>query len=150
MSNPSTTGDQILDSVVRAGEMMPSQDEQAAMLGQVYYLLKDDEVSAILRGSPDLVCLIPFFSHLSRTSNLDKKTVEMLKLRLKMALRLVLLCQREPNLVNVALYNALLAYGYAALEDGIQGWRGRLCTEKIKTYKVETQAQKRNKVLGLF
>lgn len=151
MSQPyPSTGDQVLDSVVRSGEMQPSQDEMASMLGQVYYLLKDDETFQLLREDPDMKNLMPMLSHLLRTSNLDKKTIEIAKLRWRIACRLVLLCQKEAVLVNVAKFNAWLVFGYAAIEDAKEGWRGRLVTEKIKTYKVETQAQRRGKFLGIF
>lgn len=143
------TGDQVLDRIISGESMQPSTDDLAFYIGQIYYLVKDDEINQQLKTDPAMRPLMPVLSHLLRTSNLDDKTIKIAKLRWRIACRLQLLCQKNPTVVSLAKFNSWLIYGYAALEDAKRGWRGRLVTEKIKTYRVEVGEQKRRRFLGL-
>lgn len=122
-------------------------------MGQIYYLVKDEETQALLRDDPDLKELMPALSHLLRTSNFtDKNVVKEMKLRWRRACRIQLMVKKTPRLVSQAKFDAWVNFGYAAIEDAVDGWRGRLVTERIKTYKIETGSQPKSwwrRMLGM-
>lgn len=143
--------DQILQNVLATETSLPTtQEDWIQYLGQIYFLVKDPETFLLLYEDPDMKPLMPTLSHLLRTSYLDKKTITIMKLRWRRAVRLQLLCLKEPSLVNQAKYDSWLNFGFAAIEDAREGWRGRLVTERIKVHKVETSAKKRGRFLGMF
>jgi hypothetical protein len=111
-------------------------------MGQIYYLVKDEETQALLRDDPDMKELMPALSHLLRTSNTtDKNVIKEMKLRWRRACRIQLMVKKSPKLVSQAKFDVWVNFGNAAIEDMIEGWRGRLVTERIKTYKIETGSQ---------
>jgi hypothetical protein len=127
-----------------------SPEEEQQMMAQIYYLIKDPIVQKMLLDDPNMKALLPALSHLIRTSNLDKNTVTLLKLRWKVACRLQLLIKQKPDLVSLAKFQAWVMFGYAALEDTINGWRGRIVTERQRIYKVESGNRQRKKFLGIL
>jgi len=113
-------------------------------MGQIYYLVKDEETQALLRDDTDLREIMPALSHLLRTSNFtDKAVIKEMKLRWRRACRIQLMVKKSPSLVSQAKFDAWVNFGYAAIEDAVEGWRGRLVTERIKTYKIETGSTKK-------
>jgi hypothetical protein len=120
------------------------------MMGQMYYLAKDEEISKLVAEDPSLKALTPTLSHLLRTSNLDKDTIKEMKIRWRMACRLQILIGRNPDLGSYSKYQSWVNFGYAAIEDTKEGWRGRLLTERIKIMKVEMGQPRRRKLLGIF
>jgi len=145
-------GDEILARIVH-GEAMKqvTTEDYYQYMGQIYYLVKDEEVQQLLRDDPNMKVLLPALSHLLRTSNItDKKTILRMKLRWRRACRIQLMVMNSPNLISQAKFDAWVNFGVAAIEDTIEGWRGRLVTERIKTYKVETSSPQRKKFLGIF
>lgn len=144
--------DEILARIV-AGEAMKqvTTEDYYQYMGQIYYLVKDEESQAILREDPNMRVLLPALSHLIRTSNFtDKLVIKEMKLRWRRACRIQLMVMNSPNLVSQAKFDVWVNFGYAAIEDARDGWRGRLVTERIKTYKVESSAPQRKKFLGIF
>lgn len=144
--------DETLMRIVQ-GEAMKqvTTEDYYQYMGQIYYLVKDEEVQKLLREDPNMKVLMPALSHLLRTSNItDKTTRREMKLRWRRSCRLQLLVMSSPNLVSIAKFDAWVNFGIAAIEDTDAGWRGRLITERIKTYKVETSAPPRKKILGIF
>lgn len=151
MSQEDQLEDAILGQVLQSETMLPTtQEDWIQYLGQIYFLVKDPETFLLLYEDPAMKPLMPTLSHLVRTSYLDKKTITVMKLRWRRALRLQLLCQKNPTLVSQAKFDSWLNFGYAAIEDAREGWRGRLVTERIKVHKIETSAKKRGRLLGLF
>jgi len=145
-----TEADAAMERARNAESLQPAGEDMLQYIGQTYYLIKDDDVRQMILTDPDLKPLLPALSHLLRTGNLDKKTIQIAKLRWKITCRLQLLCKRKPDLVSLAKYNCMLIYGFGVLEDAKQGWRGRLVTEKIRTYRVDSLTQRRKKFLGVF
>jgi hypothetical protein len=144
--------DEILARIV-AGEAMKqvTTEDYYQYMGQIYYLVKDEETQTILRTDPNMKVLMPALSHLLRTSNFtDKLVVKEMKLRWRRACRIQLMVMNSPNLVSQAKFDCWCNFGYAAIEDAVEGWRGRLVTERIKTYKVESTTPQRKKWLGIF
>ena len=144
--------DEILARIV-SGEAMKqvTTEDYYQYMGQIYYLAKDEESQAILRADPNMKVLMPALSHLLRTSNFtDKLVIKEMKLRWRRACRIQLMVMNSPNLVSQAKFDVWVNFGYAAIEDARSGWRGRLVTERIKTYKVESSAPQRKKFLGIF
>lgn len=134
----------------RAAESLQSGGEDMLQyIGQLYYLIRDDDVHQMIMDDPDLRPLMPALSHLLRTGNLDKKTVQIAKLRWKISCRLQLLLKRKPSLVSLAKYNCMITYGFGVLEDALHGWRGRLVTEKIRTYRVDAVQQRKKRFWGM-
>ena len=137
--------DDLLARIAQSQEMQTvTTEDYYQYMGQIYYLVKDEEVMSLLREDPDLKQLIPALSHLLRTSNItDKNIIKGMMLRWKRACRNQLLVSKSPNLVSQSKFDAWVNYGYAAIQDTIDGWRGRLVTERIKTYKIETNQAKK-------
>lgn len=135
--------DQLLATLANTSEMQTaSQEDYYQYMGQIYYLVKDERMDLIF-NDPKLRVLYPMFSHLQRTSNIDRDkngriVSAMLKVRARRALRIQLMVCQNPKLVNQAKFDALVAYSEGVVEDMKEGWRGRLVTEKIKTYKIES------------
>lgn len=151
LSPPPRSQAEILADIVRTSEMKPTTAEDwYAFLGQSYHLTKDEQTFKQILGDPDLAPLLPTISHLLRTSNLEKITVKEMKLRVRRALRIQLLVNKKPSLVSQAKFDAMVNFCFAAIEDTIDGWRGRLITERIKIHKLESGTMKRRKILGIF
>lgn len=134
------------------GSSVGGTDEFAVMLGKIHYLYKDDEVLELMEMNDRLKQLRPAISHLTRTTRIvDDKTIRLLKLRWRRALRLQLLVLGGRNDVrSQAIFDAWLNYGYAAIEDTRKGWRGKLCTETIRKYEISGAEKQRKKILGIF
>jgi hypothetical protein len=127
-------------------------DEFAMMLAAAHYLYKDDDVIKIMKNDPELKPLLIALSHLIRTSRINsEKVIREMKLRWKRACRLKLLVLGDSSDVkSMAVFDALVNFGYSVIEDARGGWRGRLVTERIRTYKVEEGERKRKKRFGIF
>lgn len=148
---PVNIKDEMLRGVMQGESMQPTTpDELQVYMGQVYHLLKDDEVMKLVKDDEDLTPMLPTISHMLRTSNLDKKTRFVMKLRARRALRLQLMVLKTPNLVSQAKFDSWLNFIFAAIDDTDAGWRGKLVTERIKSYKVEMSGAGRKKFLGVF
>jgi hypothetical protein len=82
---------------------------------------------------------------LNRTSNLSSIEAEVLKRRIKLAADIILFTKKEADisLEEVAFIKSLLVYASCAMQDAIGGWRGRLVTERIRTYRVETPTERK-------
>lgn len=119
--------------------------DEIAMLGQVHYLLKDEDVAKLLTERKEYRVLIPALSHLNRTSSLSAFEANIIKRRIKLAADIVLFTKKHKNinLEEVAFLQSLLVYASASANDAINGWRGRLITERTRTYRVETPTQEK-------
>lgn len=125
-------------------------DEFAIMLAQTHYLLRDEDIMKVVQSDPRLTKLVAHLSHMLRTTRIDDRTtLKRMKLRWRIACRLELLILAE-NPASLAEYYCWVNYGEGVIEDTWQGWRGKLTTERIRTYKIERGAPKRKKFLGLF
>lgn len=145
--------DPLLAELIRTGELQQvTTEDYYQYMGQIYYLVKDEEVMQLIRADPKMMALMPSLSHLLRTSNFtDKRVIMEMKLRWRRACRIQLMLCQSPNLVSQARFDAWVNYGYAAIEDAVDGWRGRLVTERIKTYKIEgAGSQKKGIIQRLF
>lgn len=142
--------DEILGRVVQSQEMQQvTQEDYYQYMGQIYYLVKDEETQALIRDDPSLKVLLPALSHLVRTSNFTNKTeIKAMKLRWRRACRVQLMLMNSPNLVSQAKFDVWVNFGYAAIEDAVEGWRGRLVTERIKTYKIESIGSQKKGILS--
>jgi len=138
---------------ILAGEVMQqfSPEEFFQTQYATYSLLKDEITNEQLLNDPDAKNLIPALSHLVRTTNIEDKTaIAYLMLTWEIACRLTFLVNKPPNLVNRAKYEAWNMFGRAVIHDAEHGWRGKLVTERIKIFKLETEEKKRRKLLGIF
>lgn len=144
--------DELLGRVMQSDAMKQvTQQDYYQYMGQIYYLVKDEETQQQMRQNVNLKPLIPAVSPLVRTSNVtDKNQKERMKIRWRRGLRIQLMVMNSPNLMSQAQFDSWTNYGDAAYEDMDSGWRGRLVTERIKTYKVETTAPPRKKILGIL
>ena len=126
-------------------------EEMEQMQGAIHYLMVDDDVLEMLKSNPQLKMLIPAVSHMVRTANMSSRSIEEAKIRYRIALRLQLLVMnKQKTMGSVALFQTLLIYGYAALEDATRGYRGRLVTERIKTIKIEGLQKAKKGLFGLW
>lgn len=148
--NPQETGQRLVEEQLRqeGGQQPLGQEDFLAANLQVYYLIEDEKVIQYMSEDPQLQPLIPMFSRMNRTSNMDKTTIQINKIRGTIALRLQLLVNQKPDLVSLGKFYALRNYLDGVCEDTREGWRGRLSTEKIKTYRIESGERKKS-FLGL-
>jgi hypothetical protein len=155
VSDPTATAveDEVLARVAAQEASQPTtQGQLYENMAEIYYLLKDDVLDAeFFLKNPAMRDLLPALSHLLRTSNVqDKNVIDEMKLRWKRACMIQVMVMQPSSLANQALLDAMLNFGYAAIEDLRDGWRGRLVTEKIKVFKMERPNAPRKKFLGLF
>lgn len=131
-----------------SGEVDPT--EFSKIMGQTHYLLKDDNIDDLFSTDERIKKLRPALSHLIRTSRCDdKKSITRLKLQWRIACSLeLLILPKKP--ASMGEFLAWLTYGYTVIEDMRNGWRGKLVTERIRSFKVETSAPKKKKFLGIF
>jgi len=131
-----------------AGEVTPTEFQ--AMMGQIYYFLKDELVQREFQIDDRLKPLLIGISHLIRTSRLDNPTkIEEMKLRWKRAVRLnLMVLNTTRKMSDMALFDVLVNFGYSVIEDQRQGWRGKLAAERVKTYKIEGGTPKKRGILG--
>jgi hypothetical protein len=120
-------------------------EEAALVLGQSSYLLLDDGVFRSFKAFPEYILLLPALSHLNRTSNLSFTEAEVLKRRIKLIADIILFTKNEADidLKEVAFIKSLLVYASCVMQDAVGGWRGKLLTERISTYRVETPTERR-------
>lgn len=131
-----------------------TNDEMLSQLQQSYYLQIDDMTLQQYMSDPQLKYLQPAFSHLNRTSKIpETKTLHNLAAMARLDIEYILLLHElnmpedEMELVGWAKLEALRIFGLSSVNDQIDGYRGKLVTEKIKTIKVELAGQKKK---GLF
>jgi len=150
----SLTPEQDLGGRAIQGDSMqpPTPDDMAHILGQVDYIVNDHHIIGMMKSDPDLRPLYPMISSMLRTSNLDPKTIQLMKLQVSRALRIQLMVRKPATMMNLAKFDAWRCYIFGAIEDTKNGWRGRLATEKIRTYRIEGGAQPRSGggLLGWF
>lgn len=151
MSTGDDRTDAMLANVIGATEGTLAQEDLVERLAQVYYLLKDADISRLLSQDPErMKKLLPALSHLLRTTNIvDEKTIIEMKVRWRIAVRRVLFVDAE-NPGTMAEFHSWINFGYAAIEDTRRGWRGKLATERIRTFKIEGQAPKKGFLQRLF
>jgi hypothetical protein len=142
--------DPLLAELIRTGEMQNvTTEDYYQYMGQIYYLVKDEETQNILRNDPKMAVLMPALSHLVRTSNFtDKTMIKAMMIRWRRACRLQLMVNQSPNLASQARFDTWVNFGFAAIMDAVDGWRGRLVTERIKTYKIESSGGKSKGILA--
>lgn len=136
---------QIIAGLAATGEGGVEPDEHLKMLSQIYYFLKDETTEKIMLTDPRLKPLIPGVSPLIRTSRQDNAKIRaQAKLRWKRAVEMQLLVMPEHvSLSDLALADAMTTFGFAAIDDQDQGWRGKLSAEKVRTYKMEGSVERK-------
>lgn len=126
------------------GSQGVTPDEFSTMLAQAHELFHDDQITQLILSNPERAAkLLPALSHMLRTTRItDRTTIEIMKLRWELTCRLTfLVSDEEGKVATSAEYYSWLNYGYAAIEDTWEGWRGKLVTERIRTYRIEGQAK---------
>lgn len=132
-------------------------EDQLASLGRSVYMIMDPEVTAILNpvdakgriiDDPKLSqfrSLIPAFSHLNRTTNIDKRDATLLMLDYEYLDIIHTLNMKEDNYENEgwALLESLKIFARNIVADSFHGWKGRIMTEQIKIIKTEIEKKKK-------
>lgn len=122
-------------------ETTPS--EEIRMLSQNYYLIKDRMLdNFIQKYCPEL---LPVFSHLNATSNIDGRTERLLRLRVKYVMDLAKLMWKksETTINRVIAHEALQIRGIYAIADTRHGWKGGLFIMKGRVIRVEQPERQR-------
>ena len=132
-----------------------SPDDFAVMMAQTHYLLRDDDITSMLKSTSNphaMRKLLPALSQLLRTSNInDARQILEMKLNWAIAVRYALFINNDTEAeADMAEFYAWLNFGYAAIEDTRKGWRGNLVTNKIRTYKIEGAQSKTGFFSSLF
>jgi len=121
--------------------------EEVQMLSQNYYLIKHPELDEFIAQ----YCseLLPAFSHLNTTSNIDARTERLLRKWIRYVLDLAVLVWRKKdvNIARVLAHEALYIRSVFAISDARNGWKGRLFITRGRTVRVESEEKERR---GLF
>jgi len=135
---------------IEHGHQPPMSDEMIYSLGRSVYMVMDPEVTAILNadGNKQFNALLPAFSHLNRTTNIDKKQAELLGLNYEYLSLIHKLNMKEDEYENVgwALLESLKIFASGIISDAFHGWKGKLVTEQIKIIRTELEKKKK----GIF
>jgi len=121
-------------SLVLSEEGRPITEQQFLdSLGKLYYLIKDDQESALL-AKGKLQNLIPAFSPLNQLTNIDEKEARIRRLKYKI---LLLKMKGYMNAKQYAdgdsiLINSLDLRSRSIVSDAQGGWKGRIATETAK------------------
>jgi len=119
-----------------------SPDDFSVMMAQTHYLMKDDDITDMIKRNKHLRKLMPALSHLLRTTRInDRKILTIMKLRWKRAVRYELFIMSDKP-ASMAEFDAWVNFGWAAIEDTFQGWRGNLVTIRQRVFKLEGGAKK--------
>jgi hypothetical protein len=127
-----------------------SDQELQRDLAQSYYLQVDDMTQKQIFDDPELRYLQPAFSHLNRTSRIpDKRLAEMARLDNEYILLLheFGLMEASVDLHGWSKLEALRIYGQALVNDQLEGYRGKLVTEKIKEVRVRLEQKKKEGII---
>lgn len=127
-----------VDQAAVGPEQLPPPTEEMLVLGRTHYMLKDNDIRNLVFGKHRW--LIPAYiaaSHLLRTSFLDPWDVEPLKWRFKLIIDLLLMSKDDLSIEDLAVAEAMYIYGFTSLKDALDGWRGKLVTEQVRTYRIE-------------
>lgn len=124
-------------------------EEQMNALGQLYYMMKDDQVTYILWENKQLRNLIPAFSPLNQMSNISEKEARIRRLKYK------LLLLKQKGYMNTKKYAEggatlissldLLSRTYTT--DAVHGWKGKILTEQTKIIRTEVVKRKKKGML---
>lgn len=129
----------------QGGQISP--EDFAALIPGAHFLLKDDDASRIIRDSPFKKKLMLALSTMNRTGRTDdKKSIKEKKLRWRMAVIAADIESEEG--MSISEEQSWIVYGDGVIEDRIKGWRGKLLTERIRTYKIESGAGKKGGLFG--
>lgn len=138
------SGDMALTEASRQPQM---SDEMIYSLGRSVYMVMDPEVTGILNaeGKDQFNALVPAFSHLNRTTNIDKKQAELLTLNYEYLSLIHKLNMKEDDYENVgwALLESLKIFAGGIISDAFHGWKGKLVTEQIKIIRTELEKKKK-------
>jgi hypothetical protein len=140
---------------VASAESHPAANVQSDLelqrdLAQSYYLQVDNLTLELIKSDPQLSYLVPAFSHLNRTSKIpDKRLAEMARLDIEYILLLHELnaSEDELELSGWAKLEALRIFGLSSVNDQLEGYRGKLVTEKIKEVRVRLEQKKKEGIL---
>jgi len=122
-------------------------EEVRASLGQSVYMVHDPYVHEAFRDKDNelLETMLPAFSFLNRTTNIDKAEKELLFWQYKrlMTLTRLTMKERDYNTKWWLQQEALQIYAMGILNDAEGGWKGKLVTEQIR--KIITELRKPEK-----
>lgn len=127
-------------------------DEVRASLGRSVYMIHDPYVHAAFAddNNPLLKTMLPAFSFLNRTTNIEKDEKELLTLQYKRLMILAKLTMKEDE-YNTKWWlqqEAFQIYAMGILNDAEGGWKGRLVTEQIR--KIITELRQPEKKRRFF
>lgn len=116
-----------------------SPTEFQQMLGQIYFFLIDDKVNDIITLDKRLRALYPAVSPLVRTGRQDDNAARnQSKLKFKRALRFAFfIAPEETSFEDMVMFDTFNIFGYSAIDDQKNGWRGKLAAERVKVTKIE-------------
>ncbi|MEM4454425.1 MAG: hypothetical protein QXL98_01400 [Thermofilaceae archaeon] len=143
---PEVIAEQELREVLsQLDERTPAPTEETVILGRLHYMLEDPHVYELIdKEYPDYKPLKLVLSSLSRTSYLDPVEANIVKYRAYTAIDIILLSKPRDkiSIKERAFVECLKAHIIAAVNDAVNGWRGRLVTEQAKTLRVVSAEKK--------
>jgi hypothetical protein len=123
-----------------------SPEELQKELAQSYHLQYDDMTLSQIDEDPQLRYLLPALSPLNRTSKIpNKRLAEMARLDMEYVLLLhqFSLNEADLDLHGWAKLESLRIFGLSSVNDQVDGYRGKLVTEKIKEVRVGVVEKKK-------
>jgi len=111
-------------------------DEMRASLGRTIYMVYDPDVqdTFVDDKKPILNSMLPAFSFLNRTTNIDEKEKRLLQLEYEQLKILAELGMKEEDYETRGWLEqeAFGIYAMGIMNDAEGGWKGKLLTEQIK------------------
>jgi len=104
-------------------------------------LMEDEKVLEIVEGDDDLRDLIPILSRLNRTTRISRDEYELLSLEVDLIFEMKMAAMNEDKfeMKHWAKLQALRFYIQMALRDAVDGWRGRLITERHRRISIRRE-----------
>lgn len=109
------------------------------------FFATDELVQADAYDDPELSALAPLYSPMIRTSNVPRKTADLLTMRLSglFARKECLAMEETFGVDKASKFEANEIYLKMGINDSVKGWRLRALIEKIRTTRVQVGEEKR-------
>ena len=114
----------------------PPEQEYAAMVGKMGYLVMDERLIEFLFSNPCLQPLIAVLSPVNSTTKLDKHEAELKRIRIENIFTMLKLTM-DPKIYEangMEMLDGLRMYAHDRVNDAADGWKGHIVTEQTRRY----------------
>jgi len=143
--------EEFMENVSYAQEQQPqgptSPQEYIDLIGQRYFMIKDDKEEKIFTRNRQLENLGPAFTSLNQLTNIDEKEAKIRRYKYKVLLLKLKGYTKVKDYASGAsiLISSLDIRSRNIISDAIRGWKGRILTEDSKTTRIELEKVKKRR-----